>query len=106
MKVSAGSAQINSQAKPKKLSPEELRERVSAKFGEKAQLVKPQPKPPVDTAEVKTKGVKNSTEEDFGDIAKNDPKSEVTQEKLKTILKNGGFNFNDRERQALSEILK
>lgn len=104
MKVNAHSPQTApDKSKPQRLSKEELQARVAAKFGKSAEVKKLEPKP--DTVELNTKGVKNSGEEDFGDIGKNDPSSEVTREKLKSILKNGGFDFNDRERKALGQIL-
>ena len=40
-----------------------------------------------------------------GDIALNDPKSPETQEKLKSVLSKGAFNFNPKEREALEKIL-
>lgn len=49
--------------------------------------------------------VKHSDEENFGDIGKNDPKSEQTQEKLRHILRTGAFHFNERERAALEAVL-
>lgn len=39
------------------------------------------------------------------DIATNDPTDTNTQEKLKTILSKGAFNFNAREKEALEKIL-
>ena len=39
------------------------------------------------------------------DIATNDPKSSDTQEKLKSVLSKGAFNFNPKERDALDRIL-
>ncbi len=39
------------------------------------------------------------------DIAKNDPKDTNTQEKLKSVISKGGFNFNPKEREALEKIL-
>jgi len=39
------------------------------------------------------------------DVNLNDPKDPATQEKLKTVLSTGAFNFNPREREALDKIL-
>jgi hypothetical protein len=39
------------------------------------------------------------------DVAKNDPKDTNTQEKLKSIISKGAFNFNPKEREALERIL-
>jgi hypothetical protein len=40
------------------------------------------------------------------DIKDNNTASAVTQEKLKNVLSTGGFNFSDKERQVLGNILK
>lgn len=40
------------------------------------------------------------------DVQLNDPKDTNTQEKLKTVLAKGAFNFSPKEREALSSILK
>lgn len=39
------------------------------------------------------------------DIHLNDPKDTNTQEKLKTVLTRGAFNFNPKERETLEKIL-
>lgn len=39
------------------------------------------------------------------DINLNDPKDPATQEKLKTVLSSGAFNFNANERETLNKIL-
>ena len=39
------------------------------------------------------------------DIAANDPKAPETQEKLKQVLSNGAFTFNEKERSVLDKIL-
>ena len=39
------------------------------------------------------------------DITDNDPMSEITQDKLRSLLEGGGFHFNEKERAALEEIL-
>jgi hypothetical protein len=52
--------------------------------------------------------VKTPNTKDFvlnSDIAANDPTDTNTQEKLKTILSKGAFNFNAREKEALEKIL-
>jgi hypothetical protein len=41
----------------------------------------------------------------LSDVKLNDPKDSNTQEKLKTVLKNGAFNFNPREKETLEKIL-
>ena len=40
------------------------------------------------------------------DVQLNSPADPVTSEKLKTVLSNGGFNFNPKEREVLSKILE
>lgn len=52
--------------------------------------------------------VKTPNTKDFimkSDIANNDPKDSNTQEKLKSVISRGGFNFNPKEREALEKIL-
>jgi hypothetical protein len=41
----------------------------------------------------------------MSDVKLNDPNDPTTQEKLKSILSKGAFNFNPREREALDKIL-
>ncbi len=41
----------------------------------------------------------------LSDVQLNDPKDSNTQEKLKSVLKNGAFNFNPREKETLEKIL-
>jgi hypothetical protein len=40
------------------------------------------------------------------DVQLNNPEDPVTTEKLKSVLSNGGFNFNPKEREVLSKILE
>jgi len=104
MKVNADSlTQTNASPGSPKMSKDDIAAKVRAKFGAVAQVKKAQPVE--DKVEIHSKGVKNSDEEDFGDVKKNRPDAEVTQEKLKSILSNGGFEFNEKERNALSQIL-
>jgi hypothetical protein len=52
--------------------------------------------------------VKDSVKEShllMSDVKLNDPKDPNTQEKLKSVLSMGAFNFNPREREALDKIL-
>lgn len=53
--------------------------------------------------EIKTPNTKDLTIK--SDIALNDPRDTNTQEKLKTALSKGAFNFNPKERDALEKIL-
>ena len=41
----------------------------------------------------------------LSDVKLNDPKDSNTQEKLKSVLKMGAFNFNPKEKEALEKIL-
>lgn len=41
----------------------------------------------------------------MSDVKLNDPNDPNTQEKLKSVLTKGAFNFNAREREALEKIL-
>ncbi len=90
--------------KPKeKLSKEEIQAKISAKFGKKA--APKAPKIVEDKVEIEDK-TKNVDSKEFGDIKTNDPNSQVTQDKLKEILKTGAFQFNEKERKTLAKILK
>lgn len=106
MKVNSAIGQENrpqiSKSK-KELSNDEILAKVKEKFGNKAS---PKKAPPTEKVEVsKNAQQKAQVEEGNGDIGKNDPKSEVTREKLRAILKTGGFSFSDSERTALNKIL-
>jgi hypothetical protein len=99
-----------------KISQEEIMAKVEAKFGKKAgQKAKSEdkdaaPAPKSDSIEIsKSAKIKKSIDDKdvvIGDIGKNDPKEEITKEKLKGLIKSGGFSFSDKEREALGEILK
>ena len=41
----------------------------------------------------------------LSDVQLNDPNDNNTQEKLKSVLKNGAFNFNPKEKETLEKIL-
>lgn len=62
--------------------------------------------PIIEGEEIRSEG--NPNTKDFilkSDIAQNDPKDTNTQEKLKSALVRGAFNFNSKEREALEKIL-
>jgi hypothetical protein len=106
MKVESTQPKKITNSKPKKLGNSDIEAMLKAKFGDKIQKRKAKPVP-IDKAELHSKkGVSNSAEPEFGDVKSNDPNSEMTQVKLQGILKMGGFDFNDKERLALSKILK
>lgn len=50
-------------------------------------------------------GELKSMENPVGDIQDNDPSSEHTKSKLKDIVKQGSFNFSEKERKLLASIL-
>ena len=110
-KAKNSNVNTSEQKKSTKLSKEEILAKVKGKFGKSAAPKKAAPKPKQDSSDISATAKKKaesseSSEKIVGDIQKNDPKSAVTQEKLKNILKTGSFSFSDRERQALSKILK
>lgn len=104
MKVESSQTKKITTDPPKKMSKEEIQAKLQAKFGKSAAPKKS--KEPNSVELHSKKGVNSSNDDDFGDVGKNNPKSEVTHEKLKSILKKGAFNFNPKEREALSKILK
>lgn len=106
------------------LSPDEIRDMVARNSGKKslpAPALKIEPPSFMELpeekigegktepqVEAKTESqVEVETEEEpiIGDIGKNDPNDTDTQEKLKTILKSGGFAFSPKEREVLGDIL-
>ena len=88
----------------KKLSKEDIDAKIKAKFGEKAEKKKA-PEEKVEFSD-KSKAKAKEGESTMGDIGSNKPDAAETREKLKSILKMGGFDFNDKERKALATILK
>ena len=102
--------QVNGAQGQKVLSKKEqekidIQKKLQAKFGDK---IMPKKKSKVDEAQVSDKAKKKVAigADEFGDIKTNNPSSEETREKLKALLKTGAFNFNDKERSALKDILK
>lgn len=90
------------------ISQNEIQKRLKEKFGDKFQPILDKKTEKKDEVSIisKKKIEKELTENPvIGDVGKNDPRSEETQEKLKAILKTGAFEFNERERGALQEIL-
>ena len=81
----------------------DLRAKVASKFGNKVL-----PKTKKDKVEISVKAEKRLEPGDdkFADIGKNDPTKEDTRIKLMGLMKSGGFEFSDKERSALSEILE
>lgn len=89
----------------KKLTKEQIKAKLSEKFGEKIRTQGPKKQKTEDSVEVKGKPTVDHTGLKT-DIATNDPSSAETQEKLRSILKSGGFDFNQKERKALADILE
>lgn len=94
--------QANAAAKPK--SPLETSQRLGEGFMNETMVRPPivAPTPAEITPEAE------ETKKDIilkSDIAKNDPTDTNTQEKLKTVLSKGAFNFNPKEKEALERIL-
>ena len=95
---------IEAKAQAQANAKEQIKAKIRAKFGKTLNSDKPKA---VDKVELRSKqGISNSSEKEFGDVGKNLPDSEITRGKLKDLLKSGGFKFNDKERAALSQILK
>lgn len=107
MKVNSASSGIQANAQQaKKANKEDIQAKLREKFGKDFGDKKAEKKKEADTVvSIDTKGNKEISEEGFGDIKNNDPSSDVTQEKLRGILRVGGFDFNAKERAALGQIL-
>jgi DNA-directed RNA polymerase specialized sigma subunit len=104
MKVNSAQSQNNPKAS-KKPSKAEIEAKIKAKFGVDMEKKKAAKNEKDVVVSIDKKGNKEVSAEGFGDIKNNDPNSEVTQEKLRSILKTGGFDFNPKERKALQDIL-
>lgn len=122
---SEGIKRKKAEAPPRKdVSPSEIREKLAArvetseaaktmaskntqKLGEGFLNDEFKAPPVIVKEEVKTEEKSPNTENFVlnSDIAKNNPKDTNTQEKLKTALSKGAFNFNPKEREALEKIL-
>jgi hypothetical protein len=89
---------------PIKISPEEVKARIMSKFGK--DLNKKKPIKVEDKVELSKREASKSSEKVIGDVGKNDPTSEETHSKIRHMLKAGTIHISDRERQALSKILK
>lgn len=84
-----------------------IEEKLKAKFGnkfDKAETINDKNKVEKEKVEISKRALSKS-KENVGDISDNSPSSDLTQEKLKGLIRSGGFNFNDKEREALSNIL-
>ena len=84
-----------------------IEDKLKAKFGnkfDKAKNINEQNKVEKEKVEI-SKKAQVKAEGVVGDISDNSPDNDLTQEKLKGLLRSGGFNFSDKERDALSNIL-
>lgn len=95
----------NNPSTPKKakLTPEQIRAKLKGKFGDKIQQ-----KTKSDKVEISQKQQQQEQNLDVHQVAtvgKNDPDSLATKDKLRELLKHGGFDFNQKERQTLAKIL-
>lgn len=104
MKVNSAQSQ-NIAKSPKKPSKADIEAKIKAKFGVDMEEKRAEKKEADVVVSIDKKGKKEISEEGFGDIKNNDPNSEVTQEKLRSILKTGAFDFNPKERETLKNIL-
>lgn len=98
----------NSDSASQNISKAEIQKRLKDKFGDKFETLASKKEEVKDEVNiVSKKRIEKDLKEEpvIGDIGKNDPKSETTQEKLRGILRTGAFHFNDKERGALQEIL-
>ncbi len=100
------------------VSPSEIRAKLEAK---RLKDNPPKPDAPQDKVEIsqstkdaakKVKAAQNAETEAGNDPNlvnegnfTNDPKSDVTKEKLRGLIEGNGFNFSDKERQVLGKIL-
>lgn len=80
----------------------DIRAKVAGKFGKNVL-----PKTKEDKVEISVKAHKHPEpgDDNFTDIKDNNPNKEETRVKLQRLLKMGGFQFSEKERAALSEIL-
>jgi hypothetical protein len=104
MKVDSSASKNITKKTSEKLSHDDIKAKLKAKFGDKIQ--KKEAKPVEDKVDLKGKKGLKEGEPEFGDIKSNDPNSVATHEKLKGILKSGAFQFSDKERSTLAKILK
>jgi len=96
MKVNAGK-QINKQPTAKEISRAEVEAKLKAKFGK------------IPTRKKREVKIEEKVELKTGPLSPAEEKAEkkvLTGERLKNILKNGGFQFSEAERKALGSILK
>lgn len=90
----------------KKMSDSEIREKIATKKeSDISAIVALKSQKKLGEGFMKEVPEKNS-EEILKDVSLNNPNDSNTQEKLKSALRTGAFNFNDREREALTKILQ
>ena len=107
MRVSGAKPQ-NPQANSKKQAYAKL-EAIKAQRNQQKKLNpknNPKPEAPKEKVELSPRvTVRDKEKTVISDVGPNDANDPAVQEKLRTILRTGGFNFNPQERSVLSEIL-
>jgi len=104
MKLTGAAKHKYMQSKKMEIKAEKLalQQKLAAKFGDKFQAVKNKD----DTVVIsKEAALKAEEAKDSASIKSDDPNSEETKAKLKGLMRTGDFNFNDKEQEALEEIL-
>ncbi len=71
--------------------------------GKTAKIRKPTP---ASVSGLEEEKMDQAEEKVVGDVGLNNPNDPATHGKLKSVLSMGGFNFSDKERAALENILK
>ena len=113
MKVNAVQSQEKPSISNKERERQEIREKIAGKFGDKFKTKNEKAKIKLAKIDKDKLELSNSAKkkahinpEGFGDVKTNDPNAEETQAKLKGLLESGGFEFSQKERNALNQILK
>lgn len=106
--VTSAARQNNLNLEKEKIKAEkaELKHKLAEKFGDRFKPVKKGDSTVVLSKEAIEKS-KTAAKNDMNDgvIKSNDPNSEETKEKLRGLLATGSFQFNEKEKDALEEIL-
>lgn len=91
---------------PKAVSTPAAAESLAKELAGSSKLEKPEEKP-VEISAEKSEGKTETAEKHTlkSDVSANDPKDPVTQSKLKHVLSSGAFQFSDKEKEALKDIL-
>jgi hypothetical protein len=104
MKLNGAAKHKHMQSKKMEIKAEKLalQQKLAAKFGDRFKAVKKKD----DTVVISKEAALRAEEaKDSSSIKSDDPNSEKTKDKLKGLMRTGDFKFNDKEREALEEIL-